>query len=377
MIAQPVNGETVNSKSISPRIIFAGGGTGGHIYPALAMADAVKKFNPDSRIDFVGTPSGLESKLVPRAGYPLHFITVGRLHRSVGVFERIKTLIMMPLAMIKSFYLIFKLRPTAVVGVGGYASGPIVLAAALMRIRTIIWEPNAYPGLANRILARFVDHCLVVFNEAAGILKNKNVTRVHMPVRREIEELTPNVIAGNELHLLVFGGSQGSRALNNVLLESVKIGGEWLHDVKIVHQAGALDFARLKNDYAAIAGIREFLEVHEYLHDMPSRLKWADVVVARSGTGTISELAACAKAAILVPLPTAADDHQTKNAQALVKMNAAIMIPQREFTAERLMNEISEIKNHREKLRELAHNVQSFHRKQAADEIAKLLLADA
>ena len=110
-----MNGETVNSKSISPRIIFAGGGTGGHIYPALAMADAVKKFNPDSRIDFVGTPSGLESKLVPRAGYPLHFITVGRLHRSVGVFERIKTLIMMPLAMIKSFYLIFKLRPTAVV----------------------------------------------------------------------------------------------------------------------------------------------------------------------------------------------------------------------------------------------------------------------
>ena len=359
-----------------PRILFAGGGTGGHIYPALAMAEAVKKLEPKARIDFVGTPAGLESKLVPQAGYQLHLISVGRLHHSVGVIERIKTILNLPSALIKSFYLLRTLRPTTVVGVGGYASGPIVLAAALTRIRTFIWEPNAYPGLANRILSRFVDRCLVVFNEAGEILKNKNVIHVHVPVRREIEELMPHFSQNDNLNLLIFGGSQGSRALNNVLLECVTKGGEWLDHVRIVHQTGAADYERLQKNYTAVLRAQRFLEVHEYLDDMPARLKWADLVVARAGTGTISELAACSKAAILVPLPTAADDHQTKNAEALVKMNAAILIPQKKFTVELLINEISALKNNREKLRELAHNIHSFHRKQAADEIAKLLLDD-
>ncbi len=358
----------------SKLILFAGGGTGGHIYPALAMAEAVKKIEPETRVEFAGTPMGLESKLVPRAGFPLHFISIGRLNRNVGVAERIKTLFTLPIAMIRSFWLIVKLRPNAVVGVGGYASGPVVLAAALMGVRTYIWEPNAYPGLANRILSRFVNRCLVVFNEAGEILKNERVTKVHMPIRREIEMLKPGISKAEEFHLLVFGGSQGSRAINNVLVESVVKGGEWLRGVKIVQQTGALDYQRLLQEYNAVPNSRDFVEVNEYLHDMPLRLAWADLVIARAGTGTISELAACGKPAILVPLPTAADDHQAKNAEALVKLGGAVMIRQSDFTPERLIAEIETFKNHREKLVELSQNIRRFHKAEAASEIAKLIL---
>ena len=355
-------------------ILFSGGGTGGHIYPALAMAEAVKKLDATARVEFVGTPTGLEAKLVPHAGFRLHFISIGRLNRNVGWRERLTTLIALPFAMVKSFWLILRLRPSAVVGVGGYASGPIVLAAALMRVRAYIWEPNAYPGLANRILARFVSGCLVVFTEAGKMLKNGHIAKVHMPVRREIEALNPGVSTAEEFHLLVFGGSQGSRALNNVLIKSIGENGAWLKNVRIVHQTGPVDYARLLQEYAKIPLARDFVEVHEYLHDMPKRLAWADLVIARAGTGTISELAACGKPAILVPLPTAADDHQTKNAEALVKVGAAVMIPQSEFTPERLAREVEGFKNHREKLLELSQNIRRLHQSDAAMQIAKIVL---
>jgi UDP-N-acetylglucosamine--N-acetylmuramyl-(pentapeptide) pyrophosphoryl-undecaprenol N-acetylglucosamine transferase len=358
------------------RILIAGGGTGGHIYPALAIAAALQQVEPDIKIEFVGTPSGLEAKLVPRAGYELNFISVGRLNKNVGLAERLSTLVGLPIAILRAFWILITFRPTAVIGVGGFASGPLVFAASLMRIRSFIWEPNAYPGLANRILSRFVDTCLVVFKEAESLLKNKNIIKVHMPIRKEIEALKPKVSTSDEFHLLVFGGSQGSRALNNILLECVAKGGDWLKDLKIVHQTGSLDYHRLLHEYANVPNTRDFLEVHEYLHDMPSRLDWADLVIARAGTGTISELAAAGKPGILVPLPTAADDHQTRNAEALVKTNAAVLIAQKELTPERLIREIESFKSHREKLLELSRNIQKFHQSHAALEIAKLILAD-
>jgi UDP-N-acetylglucosamine--N-acetylmuramyl-(pentapeptide) pyrophosphoryl-undecaprenol N-acetylglucosamine transferase len=214
----------------------------------------------------------------------------------------------------------------------------------------------------------------VVFSEAAKLLKNRNVIKVHMPVRREIEALRPRASTTDEFHLLVFGGSQGSRALNNALLECVLKGGPWLKNIRIVHQTGSADYKRLLQDYAAAPDARDFLEVHEYLHDMPARLDWADLVVARAGTGTISELAAAGKPAILVPLPTAADDHQTRNAEELVKMNAAVLLAQKDLTPERLIREIEALKNHREGLLELSHNIQQFHSGQAAIEIANIVL---
>jgi UDP-N-acetylglucosamine--N-acetylmuramyl-(pentapeptide) pyrophosphoryl-undecaprenol N-acetylglucosamine transferase len=358
-------------------VVIAGGGTGGHIYPAISIARAIQQIAPDEKIEFVGTPTGLESKLVPRAGFSIHYIPIGKLNRNVPLIERLKTLLQLPVAIFKSFFLLLKLRPRAVIGVGGYASGPIVFAAALMGFRTFIWEPNAYPGLANRLLARFVDRCLVVFEEAARFLHNKNVIRVHMPVRKEIEALGqfPHTAHLNEFRLLVFGGSQGARPLNNALLEALRRGGAWLEKIKIVHQTGPTDFARVAAEYEQLGPIRERVEVCEYLHDMPERLKWADLILARSGTGTISELAASGRGAILVPLPTAADDHQTKNAEALVKIGGAVLLPQKELTAERLIHEIEAFEGEPQKLSTLAKKIRDFHKPDAAREIAQLVLA--
>ncbi len=358
-------------------ILIAGGGTGGHIYPAISIARAIQQMDPDEKIDFVGTPTGLESQLVPRAGFQIHYISIGKLNSNVPLFERIKTLIQLPFAIIKAFILLLKIRPRAVIGVGGYASGPIVFAAALMGFRTFIWEPNAYPGLANRILARFVDKCLVVFEEAARFLHNKNVIRVHMPVRKEIEALGqfPQTASGNEFRLLVFGGSQGARALNNALIEALKKGGAWSKKIRIVHQTGATDYERVRSEYDKLGEISSQVEVRDYLHDMPERLKWAHLILARSGTGTISELAASGRGAILVPLPTAADDHQTKNAEALVKIGGAILLPQKELTAERLIREIETFEGAPQKLTALANKIRDFHKPQAANEIAKIILA--
>jgi UDP-N-acetylglucosamine--N-acetylmuramyl-(pentapeptide) pyrophosphoryl-undecaprenol N-acetylglucosamine transferase len=357
-------------------ILIAGGGTGGHIYPAISIAKAILLQAPNETVEFVGTPAGLEAKLVPLAGFKIHFIPIGKLNRNVPLFTRIKTVLQLPLAFFKALFLLLRLRPSAVIGVGGYASGPVVFVAALLGIRTFIWEPNAYPGLANRWLAPFVTTCLVVFDEATKFLKNKNVLRVHMPVRKEIEALAqfPNTPSGHEFRLLVFGGSQGASTLNNALLAALKKGGAWLKKIKIVHQTGPGDFARVQAEYDKLDGVKNNVEVKEYLHDMPERLKWANLVLARSGTGTISELAASGRGAILVPLPTAADDHQTKNAEALSRTGGAVLLPQKELTAERLIHEIEIFEDSPAKLAELANHIRSFYKPDAAREIARIVL---
>lgn len=359
------------------KILIAGGGTGGHIYPALAIAEAIKKKDPQAIVEFVGTSHGLEARLVPRAGYVLHVIPIGRLNRNVSLFERIKTIIQLPIALLRALFLLLSFKPNVVLGVGGYVSGPLLLAAALIRFRTLIWEPNAYPGLANRWLSRFVTQSLVVFDEAKKHLPGKNIKKIHMPVRKEIEELANidyRVSADGHFHVLVFGGSQGARAINNCLVQMVKKYSEQLQDLEIVHQTGPLDYARIQNDYLTIPHAHQIVTVHEYLYDMPERLKWADIVIARSGTGTLSELAASGRPAILIPLPTAADDHQTQNAMALVQKNAAYLLPQKELTPERLFREIMELKNENSRRKSMSESVRAFHRINAADEIADLVL---
>lgn len=362
------------------RVLIAGGGTGGHIYPSLAIAEALRELDSTAVVEFVGTPTGLESQLVPRSGYKLHTISIGRLNRNVSLWERVLTVFQLPLAIWKGILILFRFRPDLVFGVGGYASAPLVLAASILRYRTFIWEPNAYPGLANRKLSRFVTGCLVVFDEAAHFMKNKNVIRVHMPVRKEIEEefqakkLTKGPSHKRSFHVLVFGGSQGARAINNAFSEAVVQGGDWLNEVEIVHQTGPLDFARIYETYAQYPEVQSRITAFEYLHDMPERYSWADLVICRAGTGTISELAACGKASLLIPLPSAADDHQTKNALALVRINGARLLEQKELTPERLVREIEELKAHPEVVAELEKNIRQFHKPRAAHEIANLLV---
>lgn len=359
------------------RILIAGGGTGGHIYPAIAIADAIKKSDPQSVIEFVGTANGLETILVPKAGYKINFIPIGRLNKNVSVIERIKTILQMPMAFYRSIILTYSFHPDVVLGVGGYASGPIVLIAALLGKRVYIWEPNAFPGLANRMLSRFVSECLVVFEEAKKHLKNKKIRHVHMPVRAEIENSKIKVTHSVDFQVLVFGGSQGARPINNALAEAILKGGNWLSNVKIIHQTGSADFARIREQYLNSANAKQHVEVFEYLYDMPERYAHAKLVIARAGAGTISELAASGKASLLIPLPSAADDHQTKNAQALVQIGGAHLLPQKELTPERLIQEILFFKNNPEQVAQFESNIKRFHKPQAAQEIAQLLLEQA
>lgn len=345
------------------KILIAAGGTGGHIYPALAMAEAFQTKRPGIQIEFVGTAHGLENKIVPAKGFKVRHLPIGRLNSNVSLAERLKTVLLLPWAMVKSALLLLKQKPDFVLGVGGHASGPLLLMASLLGYRNAIWEPNAMPGMANRILSKFVDEAWVVFDEARGLLKG-NVQVAGMPVRREIEEMPMSKSPGGNFRLLIFGGSQGARGLNTAAAEMIKKGGAWLNGMEIIHQTGAADFQRIKDLYGeALSRV----DLREYLHDMGQQYQKADLVICRSGTGTLSELAACGKPSILIPFPFAADDHQKKNAESLVAKKAAIMILQKDLTPDGLRDQILELKAHPEVMRQMGEAVRTFHHPRAAE----------
>lgn len=350
------------------KILIAAGGTGGHIYPALAMADAFKAERKDINIQFVGTAHGLENKIIPAKGYPVAHLPVGRLNSNVSIGERLKTVVTLPFAFLKSISILRKEKPDLVLGVGGHASGPLLLMASLLKYHTAIWEPNAMPGMANRILSKFVDECWVVFPEARALMKNKNLEVAGMPIRREIEDMQPPQAAKNKFRILIFGGSQGARGINNTAVEMIRSEGDWMKDIEIIHQTGAADYMRIRAAYGAAI---DKVDVREYLNDMGDQYAKADLVICRSGTGTLSELAACGKPAILIPFPFAADDHQTKNAESLVAKNAAILIQQKNLTAAGLREQILQLKGHPEKLQQMSQAIKQFHQPRAAEKLVK------
>ncbi|HEX4923399.1 MAG TPA: undecaprenyldiphospho-muramoylpentapeptide beta-N-acetylglucosaminyltransferase [Bdellovibrionales bacterium] len=349
-------------------IVIAGGGTGGHVYPALAIASAIKAQNKNARIHFVGTEKGIESRLVPQSGYELHCLPVAGL-KNTSVVSRVKALLLIPVAVFKSVTLLLKLRPAAVLGVGGYASGPFVMAASLTGFKTAVWEPNAAPGLTNRILGRFVRRAYVVFEHAAKAFGGKNVTLVGMPVRKGI---VPHSRPGHQtLRVLVFGGSQGARGINTVVSDAVVRGGAWLNGVEVVHQTGRHDFEAIKEKYK---NAPPNVSVHAYLDDMDKRYQWADVVICRAGASTVAELAAAQKCAVLIPFPFAADQHQQKNAESLVAKNAAQMVLQQDFTVERFIAILEAFKAEPSKIAVYERNIAQFHKPEAAEFIAQQLL---
>lgn len=353
-------------------VIIAGGGTGGHIYPGIAIARAIEKIDPDTKVHFVGAVGCLEEEIVPRENFPLHTVRIGRLHKSVGFIAQLKTVLQMPLAFIGVLQILIRLRPVAVLGVGGFASGPMLFAAALLGFRSLIWEPNAYPGLTNRILSRWVDGCLVVFEKAGSYLHSKHLIKSGLPVRSSM------LPSGREkthrtLRLLIFGGSQGARAVNSVTSEALKIGG-WLDGVEVVHQSGSADFERMQTVYS---GAPPVFQVFEYFHDMDQRYAWADLVICRSGASTVAEICACQKAALFIPLPTAADDHQRKNAEVLKGADAALICLQNELTPAKLRELIIQFRDDRSKIDKIEAQVRQFHFPNAAEKIADKVLGNS
>lgn len=315
-------------------VIIAGGGTGGHIFPGIAIAQEFKRRNPQTRILFVGTAQGLEKKIVPREGFDLQTIEVAALKR-VGFLKRIKSLLMLPKSFLAVRSLIQRVKPDVVIGVGGYVSGPVVLIASLMGIPTLVAEQNALPGFTNRVLSRFVNAAALTFEEARKFFGDKAEITGN-PVRAEFFDISPKQ-AGDVIHIFITGGSQGARAINLAVIAALPLLIEEKDGLSITHQTGEYDYDKVRAAYLEIGWKAD---VTPFIEDMISELTKADLVISRAGATTVAELAAAGKPALMIPFPFAADDHQRKNAEAVERAGAGRMILQAELTPERLAQEL-------------------------------------
>jgi UDP-N-acetylglucosamine--N-acetylmuramyl-(pentapeptide) pyrophosphoryl-undecaprenol N-acetylglucosamine transferase len=322
-------------------LMIAGGGTGGHIYPAIAIAREFLARDASRKVVFVGTERGLEKTIVPKAGFPLEFIDVGGL-KGKGGLDLIKNLFRLPLGFIHAWKVVSRHRPDVVLGVGGYSSGPVLTAAGMRRIPTIIHEANAFPGLTNRVLARFVTAVAVAFGEALPRMKRSDGVVTGNPIRQEFFEVrNPATSQPRNPRLLIFGGSQGSRILNEAMTGALLFLARLKDSIELVHQTGPNNLAPVQQAYkqSAFAGAR----VVPYLDPMVDEIAAADLVVSRAGAMTVGELAAAGRAAILVPFAAATNNHQELNARVVERAGGAVVITEKELTPERLAGAITEI----------------------------------
>ena len=347
------------------RAILAGGGTGGHVIPALAIAqELTKQFGAE--ILFIGTARGIENRLVPAAGFPLQLVEVGAL-KNVSLTRRVKTLFDLPRAIMTASKMIRDFVPDVVIGVGGYASGPAMLAANIRGVPTLAFEPNVVPGFANRVVARWVSAAAVHFEETCKYFRNCHVTGV--PVRRAFFDIVPRRIGGTPT-LLVFGGSQGAHAINQALVESLPGLLGRIPDLEIIHQTGERDFAEVNDAYLR-AGVHG--EVAKFIDDMPGKFSRADLVVCRSGASTVAEITAAGKPAVFVPFPRAADDHQNVNARALERAGAAIVVEENKLEAAYLVDTITALLVDQARLERMSQAARSLSHPQAVEDIARLV----
>jgi UDP-N-acetylglucosamine--N-acetylmuramyl-(pentapeptide) pyrophosphoryl-undecaprenol N-acetylglucosamine transferase len=363
----------VDSEALS--VIIAGGGTGGHLYPGIAVARALLARRPDARVSFAGTARGIEARVIPREGLPLDLI------RSAGVkgksaADRLRGAALVPVSLIDAWRIVSARRPSLVLGVGGYSSGPVVLVAALRGVPTMVLEQNAVPGLANRLAAPFVRAAAVTFESTKAFFGAKafvsgNPVRSEFlsaagPVRESASDDQTSVV-----RILVFGGSQGAHAINMAMVEAAPRLAADPH-LRVTHQTGERDLEMVRTAYRT-AGFSA--DVEPFLFDMGRRLGQADLVVCRAGATTLAEITAAGKAAILIPLPTATDDHQRKNAEALAAAGAAETMLQREVTGSSLADRILALARDPERRRRIAAAARSLARPDAADMIVDRMLA--
>ena len=335
--------------------------------PALAIADALEK-QYQAELLFVGTARGLESRLVPQAGHRLELIKVGQL-KNVSLATRLRTMLDLPMSVLHCRSLLRQFRPDVVIGVGGYASGPAMIAAILSRTPTLAVEPNAFPGLANRLVGKRVSAAAVNFDPALKYFRNAQVTGI--PVRAEFFQLQPRP-ANAPPHLLVFGGSQGARLLNRTMPQIASRLLEAVPGLTILHQAGARHAEETQAAYAASGADPARWQVHAFLDDMARRFEAADLVLSRSGASTVAEEMAAGKPALLVPFPGAADDHQRKNAEVMAEAGAATMLIEAETTPDRLLASLTAMLGNRAELRVMGERARTLAHPDAASRIAAM-----
>ena len=344
------------------RVLIAAGGTGGHIYPGIAVAKEIMGRDSGSIVRFVGTARGLENRLVPQAGFELSLIESAGLV-NMGLRQRLRGLLVLPRSLLAARRLLRSYAPEVVVGAGGYVSGPVLLMAALMRYPTLVMESNAVPGFTNRRLALFVDAAAVSFEAALPYFRGKGVVTGN-PVRREFFDLEPKERDPLRFSLLLTGGSQGSRAINNAMIAALKHLEGWRDRMHVTHQTGPADFATVRDAYAT-AGWTEQVEVREYLNEMAGAFARNDVIVSRAGATTSAELMAAGKPAVMVPLPGQLE--QQRNAEVLQAAGAARMILQSELTGERLAKEIASLIDGPEVISQMEKAARKLARRDAAE----------
>lgn len=346
------------------RLLIAGGGTGGHLFPGIAVARAVRERGPENAVLFVGTERGLEKRLVPQAGFPLRLIRAGAL-KGKTLREIVGTLIGLPRAFIASAGLLREWRPDVVLGVGGYASGPVLMAAAVLGVPRAIIEPNAVPGVTNRLLGRIVNEVYVAWEETRSRFSARKALTTGNPIRDEVGEAARSR-SGGPFTLLIFGGSQGARRINETLTAALVELGEAAREWRFRHQTGPADLEKVREAYAA-SGLQA--ETAAFFDDMPARYRSADLVVCRAGATTIAELCSAGRGAILIPYPFAADDHQTANARVLERAGAARLVPQASLTPGGLARMLVETGRSRETAREMGRRARGLARADAAEVI--------
>ena len=348
------------------RAILAGGGTGGHVIPALAIAQELKRAY-SAEVLFIGTARGMENRLVPAAGFELRLVKVGALNR-VSLGTRLKTAFDLPRAVWDAGRMLNEFAPDVVIGVGGYASGPAMLAAVVKHIPTLAFEPNVVPGFANRVVARFVSAAAVQFAETAEYFRNAEVTGV--PVRPAFFDVGARSGRGEKPTLLVFGGSQGAHAINHAMMQCLPELLKQVPEIHIIHQTGERDY----NDALAAYESRgvSAKEVYRFIEDMPAFFARADLLLCRSGASTVAEITAAGKPAIFVPFPRAADEHQRVNAQALERAGAAVVVEESKLEGVWLVETVSALLGDRRRLAGMSEAARSLAHPNAAQDIAAM-----
>jgi UDP-N-acetylglucosamine--N-acetylmuramyl-(pentapeptide) pyrophosphoryl-undecaprenol N-acetylglucosamine transferase len=353
------------------KVLIAGGGTGGHFFSGVAVGEAILSRGGDNQIVYVGTRKGIEARVGPEQGLDVQFITVSGI-RGKGIWSKLAALIRLPWSLIQSIGIIARERPKVVIGVGGYASGPVVLAARLMGKTTGIIEQNSVAGTTNRLLGRIVHRVFIAFEEARAAFPASKVHFTGNPIREGVVQLltlesTGTVGIGDRLKVLVLGGSQGARALNEAFMGIAPFLSEELKKrLLIVHQTGKADEARVRAAYLE-AGISAIVE--SFIDEMAEAYRSADLVVCRAGALTVSELTISRRGSVLVPYPHAIDNHQQINARALVEQGAAEMLLQKDLTPKSLAETLERLASDRRGLQIMAWKAGELAKPQAAFEV--------
>ena len=349
------------------KLLIAGGGTGGHVFPALAIAREWLARGKERDVVLVGTQRGIEMKLVPQAGLPLETLRVAGL-KGKGGATLAKNLAMLGPGLLDAMSVVRKHKPVAAFGVGGYAAGPMLLATWMNGVPNVIFEPNAEPGFTNRVLARMSQRIATGYEVSAGAWGAKAVV-TGCPVRPEFFSITSRVLE-KPLRLLVTGGSQGALVINRTFVDAMDRLATRKNELAIVHQTGERDYNAVRTAYAR----REYVaEVVPFLTNMAERFAWADMIVCRAGAITAAEVAAAGRAAIFIPFGAATDSHQLRNAQEMVRAGAGRVIPEPELTAERLTNEIFSLLDQPQEIARLSSAARSLARPAAARDIVNLI----